>query len=313
MVRVGVAPGSGGRAGLLPADRPAGGLGGDAGEPQLPGASRLSNIGKNKRSASTLGLHKHSTQVVNGEGIPLKVPQIQYEAPDGQAEKGKRLEDRKTMRWIHGLRACAAPAGELEGVRVREPHNRSFGKQVPKLFDKPPGEAAQGRMEIYVARQDSRGQKQRKAREERLAQVELRWQALELPDPDGRGEAARLEWFLLTTLAVASLHEARRVLEWYRLRWRIEGWQRVLKSGCKVEYLGHRRGERIERAVTINAVIAWRLPAITLLGRDTPELPAETEFCEIEIAALADFAKDRRLVPPDNLGRAVLTLAMLGG
>ena len=65
--------------------------------------------------------------------------------------------------------------------------------------------------------------------------------------------------------------------------------------------------------MTINAVIAWRLTAMTLLGRDPPELPAETLFCEIEIAALADFAKDRRLVPPDNLGRVVLTLAMLGG
>ena len=112
---------------------------------------------------------------------------------------------------------------------------------------------------------------------------------------------------------MASREDAERVLEWYRLRWPIEDWQRVLKSGCMVEYLGHRRGERIERAVTINAVIAWRLAAMTLLGRDPPELPAETLFCEIEIAALADFAKDRRLMPPDNLGRAVLTLAMLGG
>ena len=76
---------------------------------------------------------------------------------------------------------------------------------------------------------------------------------------------------------------------------------------------GHRRWERIERAVTLNLVIAWRLTVMTLLGRDTPELPAETLFSEMEIAALEDFAKDRRLAPPDNLGWAVLTLAMLGG
>ena len=68
-----------------------------------------------------------------------------------------------------------------------------------------------------------------------------------------------------------------------------------------------------ERAVTINAVIAWRLTLMTLLGRDTPELPADTLFTEIELAALEDFAQDRRQLPPDNLGRAVLTLAMLGG
>lgn len=47
-----------------------------------------------------------------------------------------------------------------------------------------------------------------------------------------------------------------------RLRWRFEGWQRAPEAGCKVECLGHRRGERSERAVTINAVVAWRLASI---------------------------------------------------
>ena len=217
---------------------------------------------------------------------------------------------------------------------MRAKHNRSLGKDLLKLFETVRAEAAQARLEIHVgclsARRGSRGQKGREAREERAAQVELRWQAVELPDPQ-RGAAAarlnlvhvreetdpegaeRLEWFLLTTLAVESRQDAERVLEWYRLRWRIEDWHRVLKSGCKVEYLAHRTGERIERAVTINAVIAWRLAAMTLLGRDTPELPAGTLFSDIEIAALEDFAQDRKLPPPDNVGRAVLTTAMLGG
>ena len=126
------------------------------------------------------------------------------------------------------------------------------------------------------------------------------------------GCPATIRFFVLGR-AVQTWQEAERVLEWYKLRWRIEDWHRVLKSGYKVEYLGHRQGERIERAVTINAVIAWRLTLMTLLGRDTPELPADTLFTEIELAALEDFVQDRRQLPPDNLGRAVLTLAMLGG
>ena len=64
-----------------------------------------------------LAPHMHSTLAVSGEGLPLGVPHIQYEAPDGQAEQRKPLEERKTMRWIRGLRACAALAAELEGVR----------------------------------------------------------------------------------------------------------------------------------------------------------------------------------------------------
>jgi hypothetical protein len=122
-----------------------------------------------------------------------------------------------------------------------------------------------------------------------------------------------LEWFLLTTVGVRSSREAKQVLEWYRLRWRIEDWHRVLKTGCKVEYLGHRSGDRIERAVTIKAVIAWRLMAMTLLGRERPELGAEVLFSDMEILALKDFAQDRRLSLPDNLGATVVTLAMLGG
>ena len=57
-----------------------------------------------------------------------------------------------------------------------------------------------------------------------------------------------------------------------------------------MQCLGHRRCERIERAVTIKAVIAWRLTVMTLLGRDTPELPPTSLFSAEEIAALGDVA-----------------------
>ncbi len=102
-----------------------------------------------------------------------------------------------------------------------------------------------------------------------------------------------LEWILLTSLAVETRKDAERVLDWYRLRWRIEDWHRILKYGCKAEYLGHQTGDRIERAVTIKTVIAWRLAAMVLMGRETPELPAEVLFSDVEIMALADLATDR--------------------
>ncbi len=166
-------------------------------------------------------------------------------------------------------------------------------------------------MQIHVARlsarRASRGLKGSEARE---VQVELRWREVELADPDRKEAALKL---CLVHVREETQPEAEQVLEWYKLRWRIEDWHRVLKAGCKVEYLGHRQGERIERAVTINAVIAWRLTLLTLLGRDTQELPADTLFTEIELAALEDFAQDGGQPPPHTLGRAVLTLAMLGG
>ncbi len=78
-----------------------------------------------------------------------------------------------------------------------------------------------------------------------------------------------LEWFLLTSQA-----EAERIIDTYRLR----------------------------RAITIKAVIAWRLLLITLLlDRDTPELPAKVLFSDLEIRVLPDVAKQRKKPQPDNL------------
>ena len=103
------------------------------------------------------------------------------------------------------------------------------------------------------------------------------------------------------------------MLRRYRLRRRIEDWHRALKSGCEVEDLANRYRERLERAEAINAVIAWRLHLMVQLGRETPELPAEKLFSEIEIRVLNDFARERGEPLPTDLGRAVLLVAVMGG
>ena len=54
------------------------------------------------------------------------------------------------------------------------------------------------------------------------------------------------------------MNEAERCLADYALRWRIEDWHRVLKTGCRVEELAHQRVERLERAIAINLVVTVR-------------------------------------------------------
>lgn len=103
------------------------------------------------------------------------------------------------------------------------------------------------------------------------------------------------------------------MLDWYGLRWRIEDWHRILKTGCKAEYLGHRKGERIQQAVTIKAVIAWRLAARTLLGRETPELPAGVFYTQLQMRVMRHCAARRGLASPDNVGLALRTMAIMGG
>ncbi len=102
-------------------------------------------------------------------------------------------------------------------------------------------------------------------------------------------------------------------MRWYALRWRIEDWHRVLKSGCRIEELGHDTAERLRRAIAIRLVIAWRIMLMTLLGRETPELPAEILFSDIEVRTLEAYARKRGWSPPANLGEAVRLLAIIGG
>ena len=282
---------------------------------EYPGCAGLGLIGTNATPQGTRRLHMHSTMALSTEGIPLGVPQIQFEAPDGRGQRGQPPEEPNTSRWIRSLRECAALAARLKGTRavsvmdrkgdaravfeeqrelrrvevlVRARHKRVLGERRWRLFDRVRQQRAGKELVIEIqplsARRDTRRQ------EARTASVSLRWRTVELPGrsprkgplplqlvhvweeepPEG---AEPVEWYLITTLPVDSSEAAERILNWYRLRWRITGWHRILKTGCKVEYLGHRTRERIQRAVTIKAVIAWRLAAMTLLGQETPELP----------------------------------------
>ena len=82
------------------------------------GKAKAGGKGPSTDKQGTLGLHMHSTLAVNTVGIPLGVPQIQFEAPDGKPQRGKPLAERKTMRWVRGLRECGRLAARLAGTRV---------------------------------------------------------------------------------------------------------------------------------------------------------------------------------------------------
>jgi hypothetical protein len=137
--------------------------------------------------------------------------------------------------------------------------------------------------------------------------------ARETTTPD---DAEPLEWFLLTTIAITDAQQAAECLHWYCLRWRIEDWHRVLKSGCRIEELQHETADRLRRAIAIKMVIAWRIMLMTLLGRSSPELPAEILFSDIEIEVLSAFAKRpyfKNRYNAARLGDAVRLVAHLGG
>ena len=133
---------------------------------------------------------------------------------------------------------------------------------------------------------------------------------VETAPPDGE---APVEWRLLTTLEIRDAKDAAELVGFYLQRWRIEDFFRVLKSGCRSEFLLFRTADRLKRAVAINAVIAWRIMVMTLLGRQVPDCEPELMFTGHELDFLASYADEHGLSAPDRLGDAVRLVAHLGG
>ena len=220
-------------------------------------------------------------------------------------------------------------------VLVRAKHNRVLGKDRPKLFETVRDTPVSGYLEIEVDRVTARPKSSRKkaveGRSARTARAAVHYGRVTLPVTAGRTEApvtvsvvqvceidppegeAAVEWFLLSSVVVESMDTATELIGYYLRRWRIEDFFRVLKTGCRAEHLAFRTADRLERAITIQMVIAWRIMLMTLLGRAVPECPAEWLFSEAELRFLADYAVTRKKPPPDHLAAAVLLVAILGG
>jgi len=209
---------------------------------------------------------------------------------------------------------------------VRAKHNRTLDGEPGKLFATVRQAPVAARVQVPVPRQSARPkrakQQARPQRAARTATLAVRYQAVQLRPPPAHRDKAPIalwvihaveehpppgaepvEWFLLTTLDIASPDDAVQCLRWYCLRWRIEDWHRVLKSGCRIEALAHQTAERLRRAIAINLVIAWRLMLMTLLGRETPDLPAEVLFSDLELRVLQASAKKNGCRPPRGWAR----------
>ena len=197
---------------------------------------------------------------------------------------------------------------------VRANHNRGLMDEPFKLFEAVRQSPLQTEVQVRVPSQSARPKlskkKARPNRPSRQANMEVRYQRVQLRPPKHHADkdpldiwvihavessppagSDAIEWFLLTTVNITSPEDALECLRWYCLRWRIEDWHRVLKSGCAVERIAHDTAERIRRAVAINLVIAWRIMLMTLLGRETPELPPEVLFSDIELRVLRAYSK----------------------
>lgn len=121
-------------------------------------------------------------------------------------------------------------------------------------------------------------------------------------------------WRLLTNRSVETLEQAAELLDWYRRRWLIEIFFRILKCGCKVESLQLGRIERLERALAIYFIIAWRILHVVTSGQHCPELPCDVVF-DPEEWQTAWLVHHRQMPPeePPTLNKMIRIIAGFGG
>ncbi|MBN2285241.1 MAG: IS4 family transposase [Tissierellales bacterium] len=135
---------------------------------------------------------------------------------------------------------------------------------------------------------------------------------LEENPPDGE-EA--IEWMLLTNLPVTSHEEAYEKIMWYCLRWRIEMYFKVLKSGFMVESCRLGNADRLAKYLTVMSIVAWRLFMITLIARTDPNTSSSVFLTDQEWKVLFLHTNKKKAIPkkPPSIGIVVIWIAKLGG
>jgi len=101
----------------------------------------------------------------------------------------------------------------------------------------------------------------------------------------------RIEWKLITNLAIGSFEAAIEKLNWYAMRWKIETFHKILKSGCKAEESKLRTSERLTKLVAVLCIVSWRVFWLTISNRASPDAPATHALTPLESEILNQLVR----------------------
>jgi Transposase Tn5 dimerisation domain/Transposase DNA-binding len=188
-------------------------------------------------------------------------------------------------------------------VRAREPRSKDNRKR------KQPRSARTAEVTVRAMRVRLRGPQRPGGK---LPDVEVNAVLVREPAPPDGEEP--IEWILLTSLAIGTVEEVLRVVEYYGCRWQIEIYHRILKSGCKVEESQLEKAEYFRPYLALCLIVAWRVQYLLMLGRECPELPCDVAFDDPEWQSVYAVVKDRPPpTTPPTMGEMVKLVAALGG
>lgn len=273
---------------------------------------------------------------------------------ENRRRNGKPIGEKESRKWLESLTAVQTAAGQTPQTRwvwvadreadiyevfeqalarpegpsvvVRVQHDRGVEGRARTLFRALAQADGAGTQILEVPRQGTRAA--------RTAHLSVRFTAVTLQAPwlkekraplalwavevreahPPRGAKA-LHWRLLTTEAVENFAAAIERVQWYTVRWQIEVYHRVLKSGCRVEQRQLQSAEGLERALAVDQVVAWRVMVLSQQGRETPGVSVAVVLEEGEWKALYSYVHRTGHVPKraPRVGEALRWVGRLGG
>lgn len=294
------------------------------------------------------GMYLHPTYAVTPEREPLGLTDAWFWSREPKVKGLKRPGIKESLRWIEGYERVAEMAVNLPGTRlvyvadreadimaliqradalgtpadwlIRSQHNRTLPKEAVKLWDTVRNGPVVGEIEFTLAKR--RGQAPRVVRQQLFARrirlsagkdqqiVVTCVIAREINAPTGKKP---LEWRLLSNRDANSLEAVVELIDWYRARWEIEIFFDVLKNGCRVEALQLAAQAKLELAISVYMVVAWRIARLMRLGRTQPDMNAGDLFTEEEWQGAYVLAKKPIPDRPPSLRVMIRQIAMLGG
>jgi hypothetical protein len=292
------------------------------------------------------GMYVHPTYAVTPQREPLGVLDAWMWAREKKDKSGMRGGPKESLRWTEGYERIAEMASELPSTRlvyvadreadlmplmaraqelgtpadwlIRASHNRCL-PDGEKLWQHTTAGASIGEIAFTMA--SRHGVKARAVRQQ------LWVERVALPAGKGKTVAATclvarevgapagtkpIEWRLLTNRLVVSTDDAIELIDWYRARWEIEMLFNILKNACRVEALQLGTIERLERAIALFMVVAWRIAHLMRLGRTCPDLDATLFFDPDEIQGAYLLMEMKQPAKP-TLNEVLRLIARLGG
>ena len=264
------------------------------------------------------------------------------------------IEEKESFKWQKNIQEMLARMGSLDNVLdvcdreadiyeylsyqvsqghrfiVRAKENRLLNQPTNKLKELINTIEPQGHYTVQIM--------QKGGRKKRKAKIAISYQNIRIKKPkrgggepelnvnvivcqevDANDSKEKLCWVLYTTEDITTIDQARQLVRYYELRWRIEEFHKAWKTdGTQVEKLRVQSYNNLKRIAIIQAFIAIRLMQLQELAQNkevAKDISCETVLSKLSWKILWKKTESKAAIPvdPPTLYWAYYAIAKLGG